>query len=259
MFHPRGPSLLELARQALSSTERGYDRLAPKFDFTPFRTPDAVLEPTARYLEREPFSRALDLCCGTGAVVSILRPLASDLVVGLDFSVGMLGVAQGSEGLRRRGAASAFVRADALRPPFSRAFDLVTCFSALGHFLPFQHETLVRSVGETLRPGGRFVFVTGTLPRVSSRAWWMSRAFNAAMHVRNALWSPPFVMYYLTFLLPEARALLSREGFSVDVVEGLFSGPFERLVLVDARLQGFPDPPPGGYHRPGGSQIPSSF
>jgi hypothetical protein len=33
----------ELARQALSSVEGGYDLLAPKFDHTPFRTPDGVL------------------------------------------------------------------------------------------------------------------------------------------------------------------------------------------------------------------------
>ena len=39
MFHPQGPTFWELARQALSSTQRGYDLLAPKFDFTPFRTP----------------------------------------------------------------------------------------------------------------------------------------------------------------------------------------------------------------------------
>ena len=33
MFHPQGPTLWELAVQALSSTERGYDLLAPKFEF----------------------------------------------------------------------------------------------------------------------------------------------------------------------------------------------------------------------------------
>ena len=33
----------ELAVQALSSVEGGYDLLAPKFDYTPFRTCDGVL------------------------------------------------------------------------------------------------------------------------------------------------------------------------------------------------------------------------
>ena len=48
MFDPEGPTLFELARQALSSTEHGYDLLAPKFDVTPFRTPDAILTRAAR-------------------------------------------------------------------------------------------------------------------------------------------------------------------------------------------------------------------
>jgi SAM-dependent methyltransferase len=226
MFHPRGPSFRELVREALSSTERGYDLLAPKFDVTPFRTPDEILERTARYLEAEPFARALDLCCGTGAVASILHPLASELVVGLDFSAGMLRVAQQSEGSSK----SALVLADALRLPFESAFDLVTCFSALGHFLPSQHEELVRSVRQALVPGGRFVFVTGRMPGMASKAYWISRAFNGVMHVRNALWSPAFVMYYLTFMLPEVATLLERSGFRVEVVEGRLPEPFELVV-----------------------------
>jgi hypothetical protein len=47
MFSPRGPSARELARQALSSVEGGYDLLASKFDHTPFRTPDGVLDAAA--------------------------------------------------------------------------------------------------------------------------------------------------------------------------------------------------------------------
>ena len=147
--------------------------------------------------------------------------------MGLDFSQGMLRVA------RRTGAL--LVRADALAPPFHEAFDLVTCFSALGHFLPSEHEALVRAVGGCLRPGGRFLFATGEMPETTSLGYWFSRAFNAAMHVRNAVCSPPFVMYYLTFLLPGARILLEKEGFEVRVREGIFPEPFERYRLVDAR------------------------
>ena len=47
MFGPEGPSLRELAVQALSSVEHGYDLLAPKFDHTPFRTPGRVLDAVA--------------------------------------------------------------------------------------------------------------------------------------------------------------------------------------------------------------------
>jgi hypothetical protein len=63
----------ELAMQALSSVEGGYDLLAPKFDHTVFRTPDGVLDATAGALRpRGPFGRGLDVCCGTGADVRAL-------------------------------------------------------------------------------------------------------------------------------------------------------------------------------------------
>ena len=65
-----------------------------------------------------------------------------------------------------------------------------------------------------------------------------ARAFNAAMRVRNALWSPPFVMYYLTFLLPRARALLETAGFAVEVRRGVLPAPHERYVLVIAHKLG---------------------
>ncbi len=160
-------------------------------------------------------------------MLEVLRPLATELTVGLDFSRGMLEVA--------RKTRASLVRADALAPPFGEAFDLVTCFSALGHFLPSEQVRLVRAVRSALRPGGRFLFATGNMPHPLSRSYWLHRAFNAAMHVRNAVWSPPFVMYYLTFLLPEARLLLEAEGFEVRVKSGLFPSPFERYLLVDAR------------------------
>src|SRR5258708_20716895 len=79
MFSPRGPSLRELAMQALSSVEGGYDLLAPKFDYTPFRTPDGVLDATADALRPlGPFGRGLDVCCGTRAGMRVLKSLCQD-------------------------------------------------------------------------------------------------------------------------------------------------------------------------------------
>ena len=224
MFDPDGPTFWELARQALSSTEHGYDLIAPKFDVTPFRTPDAILTRAGVYISEhlEP-GRILDLCCGTGAV---LETLGYEAAVGLDWSRGMLDAA------RKNAPSATYVRADVLRPPFVGAFDLVTCFSALGHILRADEERFVRAVKSCLRPGGHFVFVTSRMPSMGSRRYWASRGFNAAMHVRNALWSPPFVMYHLTFLLPEATEHLEGAGFEVRVVDEMF----ERLVLVDASL-----------------------
>ncbi len=81
----------ELAMQALSSVEGGYDLLAPKFDHTPFRTPDAVLDATAGALRPlGPFGRGLDVCCGTGAGMRVLTSVCQGPVMGVDFSTGML-------------------------------------------------------------------------------------------------------------------------------------------------------------------------
>ena len=106
MFHPQGPTLRELAVQALSSTERGYDLLAPKFDYTPFRTPEEILVPALSHLDRpRSIAAALDMCCGTGAALRHLRPLCRDRVVGIDFSRGMLAIARRVTARRpRRGA-----------------------------------------------------------------------------------------------------------------------------------------------------------
>jgi SAM-dependent methyltransferase len=91
MFAPEGPTVRELAVQALSSVEHGYDLLAPKFDLTPFRTPDVILDAVARVLRPlGPFGHGLDLCCGTGAGLRVLTPVCRGRVTGVDISAGML-------------------------------------------------------------------------------------------------------------------------------------------------------------------------
>src|SRR5690348_13763647 len=137
MFHPKGPTFFELAVQALSSTQRGYDLLAPKFDYTPFRTPQFIFDAVARHISPlAPFGTGLDLCCGTGAALALLRPLCRDLVVGLDFSAGMLAVGRARTTTAPGTAPLAFVYGDALALPFGPSFDIVTCFGAHGHILP---------------------------------------------------------------------------------------------------------------------------
>ncbi|MGF1468459.1 MAG: class I SAM-dependent methyltransferase [Sandaracinaceae bacterium] len=246
MFHPDGPTFWELAEQALSSTERGYDLLAPKFDRTPFRTPDALLEAVVGEIDG-PVDRALDVCCGTGAAMRWLRPRCRAAVVGVDRSRGML-----EEAARRLvhapgDAAVRLVRADALDLPFEGAFDLVTCFGAFGHILERDEPRFVDRIARALVPGGRFVFVTSRRPPPLHPLRLAAAGFNLAMRVRNALIDPPFVMYYLTFLLPEVRALLEARGFLVEVRSGRFAPPVERaeLVVATRRPDEAPRPRPG--------------
>ena len=255
MFHPRGPTFWELARQCLSSTERGYDLLAPKFDFTPFRTPDFVLDGLARRLgPPRSIDAAIDICCGTGAAIRILRPLVreSGRIVGIDFSQGMLDVARQQVGsacraepesppssnfpdpARQAGPTVELIRGDVLDMQFDREFDLAVTAGSLGHILPRDEPRFVERIHAALRPGGRFAFVTAEMPPWWSRRAILSRAFNAAMLVRNAIHRPPFVMYYLTFLLPDVQPLLEQQGFHVAVYDDAFAGRFAFLRVVVA-------------------------
>lgn len=232
MFHRDGPTFLELIRQALSSTDAGYDLLAPKFEFTPFRTPDVLLEAAVKYAGA-PVDRVLDLCCGTGAGMRAFRPLCLKQIVGVDRSTGML-----AQALRQLsfgdGAPVCVAQGDALALPFTRTFDVVTCFGAFGHILERDEPQLVSEVARVLRPGGRFIFITSDPPGLLHPARLMTMGFNAAMHVRNALLKPQFVMYYLTFLLPRAQALLEAAGFTVEAPINVFPHPFGSLRLVSA-------------------------
>jgi ubiquinone/menaquinone biosynthesis C-methylase UbiE len=233
MFSPRGPSLRELVVQALSSVEDGYDRLAPKFDHTPFRTPDEVLDATADALRRlGPFDRGLDLCCGTGAGVRALEPLCQGPITGIDFSTGMLAQA------RTAYPDALWVRGDARSLPFAGAFDLAVSFGALGHFLPAERPALFAGVHRALRPGGIFGFPIGTPEPVTSPGHWALLGFDAVMRIRNAVWRPPFVMYYRTGRLSALRADLAASGFTTTTIplsalgERPNGGPRFRLVLA---------------------------
>ncbi|WP_030781484.1 class I SAM-dependent methyltransferase [Streptomyces sp. NRRL S-920] len=224
MFTSQGPTLRELAVQALSSTEHGYDLLAPKFDHTPFRTPGRFLTATARALRPlGPFDAGLDVCCGTGAGVETLLPLCRERVTGVDFSAGMLAAAADSVGETVRdsgrvGPVVDWVRADARALPFSGGFDLAVSFGAFGHFLPAERPALFEGVHRALRPGGLFAFPIGAPQPVTSPWHWALLGFDAMMRVRNLLWRPRFVMYYRTFALGGVRADLADAGFDVRLL-----------------------------------------
>jgi SAM-dependent methyltransferase len=231
MFAPDGPTARELAVQALSSVEGGYDQLAPKFDHTPFRTAGRILDATADALRpRGPFGPGLDVCCGTGAGLPVLAEVCHGPLTGVDFSAGMLAQA------RRAHPDATWVRADARSLPFAGSFGLAVSFGALGHFQPAERPALFAGVHRALRPGGVFAFPLGGPPPLTSRWYWALAGFDLAMRARNAVWRPPFVMYYRTCPLSSVRADLTAAGFTVAAIplNGLGRRPdgSPRLCLV---------------------------
>uniref|UniRef100_A0AAU2JS84 Class I SAM-dependent methyltransferase n=1 Tax=Streptomyces sp. NBC_00049 TaxID=2903617 RepID=A0AAU2JS84_9ACTN len=245
MFTSQGPSLRELAVQGLSSIERGYDLLAPKFDQTPFRTPDRMLDAVEETLagHEGTFGAGLDVCCGTGAALGMLRRLCRDRVTGVDLSAGMLAEAERVHGPASRESVPRvdFVRADAraLPPALGDSYDLAVSFGAFGHFLPSERPGLFSGVHSVLRPGGLFAFPIGAPLPPTSPLWWAVAGFDAAMRVRNAVWRPPFVMYYRTFPLSGVRRDLRAAGFTVQTLPleqfGHQPGGAPRWRLVLAR------------------------
>jgi ubiquinone/menaquinone biosynthesis C-methylase UbiE len=212
MFSPQGPSLRELMIQALSSVERGYDLLAPKFDHTPFRTPDSILAATSGALAPlGPFGRGLDVCCGTGAGMQVLAARCGGQRVGVDFSAGMLSRARAAH------PDAEWVRADVRALPFAAEFDLAVSFGALGHFLRSDRPALFAGVYRALRPGGLFAVPIGALPPPTSVGYWTLLGFDVAMRVRNAVWRPQFVMYYRTCPPSAVHKELTAAGFTVSM------------------------------------------
>lgn len=239
MFHQNGPTFFELARQAFSSTERGYDLLAPKFNFTPFRTPDLVLDRVVEQVKSlGPFDDALDVCCGTGAGMTALMPHCEKRMVGIDFSRGMLDVAQKEVDQQNHGdrLQLQWIHADIKQMAFQSEFDLITCFGAFGHVLPRDEPQFVHQIAQALKPGGIFAFVTSEMPSKLTATYWLARGINASMHVRNLLIRPHFIMFYLTFLWPDVGRLLREQGLIVKVSDLFPDRPrmrIHKLVIAE--------------------------
>jgi ubiquinone/menaquinone biosynthesis C-methylase UbiE len=110
-------------------------------------------------------ARALDLCTGTGAMLPGLarRAGAGGLVVGLDFSRGMLQRARDKLGGT---AGVALVRGDAEQLPFrAGCFDAVTCSHAFYELKGEGAERALAEVARTLRPSGSFLMMEHELPQ----------------------------------------------------------------------------------------------
>ncbi len=121
-------------------------------------------------LESSP-KRLLDICCGTGKLAVKLTGVADSntRIVGVDFSLPMLKLAVSEAGRGNSGEKVSFVHGDAAALPFPDGhFDCVGIAFAFRN-LTYKNPLTLRYLAEivrVLRPGGRFVIVESSQPRV---------------------------------------------------------------------------------------------
>jgi len=114
-----------------------------------------------------PGRRLLDLCTGTGAVALTAGKIAQGqgLVVGVDFSQGMLRQAQKkahTQGLKH----VYFVLANVGELPFaSNSFDAVTCSHAMYELDPETRNAALAEAWRVLKPGGCFAMMEHCEPQ----------------------------------------------------------------------------------------------
>jgi ubiquinone/menaquinone biosynthesis C-methylase UbiE len=124
--------------------------------------------------------KALDLCTGTGSVAAELARRVGEkgLVVGLDFSRGMLGKAK--ERSKKMNFDRLFlVRSYAHLLPFKHdSFDGVTCSHAFYELKGKERNTAVHEVARVLKKGGRFCLMEHAKPqRLLLRIFFYTRIF----------------------------------------------------------------------------------
>jgi ubiquinone/menaquinone biosynthesis C-methylase UbiE len=111
--------------------------------------------------------KALDLCTGTGSVAAELARRVGEkgLVVGLDFSMGMLGKAK--ERSKKLNLGRLFlVQSYAHGLPFKHAsFDGVTCSHAFYELKGEERNAAVDEAARVLKEGGRFCLMEHAKPR----------------------------------------------------------------------------------------------
>ena len=116
----------------------------------------------AAHLENNPAPSILDICCGTGSVISAFAErYASALLVGYDFSYGMIRKA------REKNVAGriVFVEGDAAELPFSDdSFDIVTCSHSLYELKGRARDRALTEMKRVLHADGRVLLMEHEIP-----------------------------------------------------------------------------------------------
>jgi SAM-dependent methyltransferase len=148
---------------------------------------------------------ALDYGCGTGTSVPLLHAIEGvQQVLGVDLSAESIEVARKLWPHEQRN----FVALTDYSPTGNT--DLVFCNGVFHHIPLDQRDAAVKTVFDSLRPGGMF-------------AYWENNPWNPA--TRYVMSRIPFDKDAITLTPPESRGLLQRGGFEVLRTDFLFIFP----------------------------------
>jgi SAM-dependent methyltransferase len=237
----RPPTFWELAVQATSDTRQGYNLLAPRFELTPYATPEWLIEACRARVDRlyplPEEALGADLACGTGRAALVLARSCAR-VRGYDFSPRMLAQARAAAERRGLAARTTFLEADLARLQLGEScYHRLVSFGAWGHILPEWRRCLLHTVVRALAPGGVFYTVTADPSGPWSGLWWRSAIFDTAIRLRNRLLRDPFHMYYLLNDTLTVKGLLEQVGGGQIQIrlEPLPRRPHPPLTLLVAR------------------------
>jgi len=159
----------------------------------------------------------LDLGCGTGRLGLSLAPEGFDYT-GIDLSPEML--AKASEKAAIAGVAAKFLSGNIvdLKNVPDAAFDYAAClFSTLGMVGDNKNrESVIRSVARVLKPAGRFVLHVHNRYYIGLNGKGLS---TGDITMSQAYGGAPLTLHH--FSLGEARTLLERNGFRIEIVQSV--------------------------------------
>jgi len=199
----------------------------------------------AQMAQVPPRGRAVDVCCGTGDLALLLarRVGRGGLVLGMDFSDEMLGIA------RRRAAAAGvgdvcrFVQADAeaLALP-EMAFDAAVVGFGLRNVV--HPKAALRELRRLLRPGGRLVVLEFSRPR-SAAMRRLYDAYSFTLMPWLGRWVSRHADAYL-YLPTSIRRWPDQEAFAGWMGEAGFEGVAYRNLLTGVAAVHIGTRPPVG-------------
>jgi len=199
-------------------------------------------------------ARVLDIACGAGRHLTALVEMGFE-AIGIDLSEALL-----REAAERPGLANRLIRADMRTLPCSRAFDLgLNLFNSFGYFAgDAENFRALRSMADTLRPGGRLVMEHINRPHLErtftpedeqqiGRIRVHNRRRIEDRHVvkESTLTDPEGNERQVTervrlFTPDEITAWFERAGLTVQHIAGDFTGAAftdeaERMIVVGCR------------------------